>query len=106
MMNLQLQLRPQTERRLRKMLQQIPDQEVFVQNMLAYQIAELQKGILNMRIDLQQFEAKYHLSTETFYEQFTDEKSCGDSEDFLLWAGVYEMLQNNEARLRELVSSE
>lgn len=67
MMNLQLQLRPQTEQRLRKMLQHIPGQEVFVQNMLAYQIVELQKGILNMRIDLQQFEAKYQRSTEAFY---------------------------------------
>ena len=106
MMNLQLQLRPQTEQRLRKMLQHIPDQEVFVQNMLAYQIAELQKGILNMRIDLRQFESKYQRSTETFYQQFTAEESCDDSEDFLLWAGIYEMLQSNEVRLRELVSPE
>ena len=103
-MNLQLQLRPQTEQRMQRMLQYIPEQEVFAQNMLAYQIVELQKGILNMQIDLQQFESKYQRSTEAFYQQFTDEESCDDSEDFLLWAGIYEMLQSNEVRLRELVS--
>ena len=106
MINLQLQLKPQTEQRLRKMLQHIPDQEIFVQNMLTYQIVELQKGILNMRVDLQQFESKHHLSTEEFYNKFTTQEPLNDSEDYILWAGIYEMLQSNESRLRELISLE
>lgn len=102
MVSLQLQLQPQTEVRLRKVLAFYQDQELFVQNIIAYQIAELKKAILNIRLDLQQFEEQYHLSTEEFYHKFTD-GVLEDTEDFLVWAGIYEMLHENESRLEELL---
>ena len=42
---LQLQLQPQTEERLRRILAQYSDLELFAQNIIAYQIAELKKAI-------------------------------------------------------------
>ena len=70
MLNLQLNIQPHTEQRLKKLLEGIPDQEIFAQNFLEYQMTELKKGILNIRLDLKQFEDRYHISTQDFYHQF------------------------------------
>jgi len=101
MFNLQLHVHPQTEQRLRAILAQTEDEEAFAQNIIAYQIAELQKGLMNIRLDLKQFEEKYKLSSADFYQQYTQGKT-DDSEDAMLWAGLYEMLRDNESRLLEL----
>ncbi len=101
MLNLQLQIQPQTEQRLKRILAFTHDQEVFAQNIIAYQIAELKKGILNIRLDLKQLEEQYQLDSEIFYQQF-EQGQLEDSEDYLLWAGLYEMLHKNTARLQEL----
>jgi hypothetical protein len=94
----QLQLQPQTEERIKRIMAQYPDPEVLAQNIIAYQIAELKKASLNIRLDLWQFEQKYQQSTEAFYHQFTAGK-LDDTEDFIVWAGIYEMLQDNERQL-------
>lgn len=101
MVHLELHIQPQTERRLKTILADTPDEETFAQNIIAYQIAELRKGVLNIRLDLKQFEEQYHQSTEEFYQQF-EQGQTDDSEDAILWAGLYEMLQDNERRLEAL----
>ena len=101
MLDIHLDVQPQTAQRLRKMLAFYPDQETFAQNIIAYQIAELKKGVLNLRLDLRQLEEKYQLSTQDFYQQFS-QGVMDDSEDFIVWAGLYEMLRENEKRLQGL----
>jgi len=76
------------------------DPETFAQNIIAYQIAELKRGILNLRLDLKGFE-KYQLSTDDFYRQF-GQGATDDREDYVVWAGLYEMLHRDEERLQEL----
>ena len=101
MFNLQLHIRPQTEQRLKTILAHTQDEETFAQNIISYQINELQKGLLNIRLDLKGFEEKYGQSTEEFYRRY-EQGQTDDSEDTMLWAGLYEMLRDNEQRLREL----
>ncbi|MCD6335149.1 MAG: hypothetical protein J7M27_07450 [Candidatus Latescibacteria bacterium] len=101
MLNLDLHIQPKTAQQLRKVLEFYPDQETFVQNIIAYQIAELKRSILNLRLDLRQLEEKYQLSTAAFYQQF-DQGITDDREDFIIWAGLYEMLRENEKRLQGL----
>ncbi len=101
MLNLQLHIQPQTEQKLRTILTYTHDEEMFARNIISYQINELQKGILNLRLDLKQFEEKYQMSTDEFYRQFQKGIS-GDSEDFIVWSGIYEMFRENERRLQEL----
>ncbi len=48
MLNLQLAVKPQTEQRLKKILNQIQDVEIFAQGFIFYQISELQKSNLNI----------------------------------------------------------
>ncbi len=102
MLNIQLDVHPQTEQRLKKLLNVINDQEVFAQHLLDYHIAELKKGILNIRLDLKQFEDTYQISTKHFYQQFAEGSLIDDREEYMIWAGLYEMLSENEHRLQEL----
>jgi len=101
MLDLRLDVRPRTAQRLKKVLELAPDSETFAQNIIAYQIAELKRGILNLRLDLMGFEEKYQLSTPDFYREFSHGKT-DDREDYMVWAGLYEMLNKNEERLQEL----
>jgi hypothetical protein len=101
MLDLHLDVRPKTAQRLRRILELSPDSETFAQNVIAYQIAELRRGILNVRLDLKEFEEKYRLSTEDFYRQF-NQGAIDDREDYVVWAGLYEILHRNEERLQGL----
>lgn len=102
MLNLQLDIQPQTAKRLQKILAHTPNQEMFVQDMIAFQIVELRKAIVAIRLDLKKYEDKYRLKTTQFYDQF-QQGMLEDTEDFILWAGLYEMLQGNTITLQELV---
>jgi len=101
MLNLNLNIRPQTANRLRKLLEFSSDEELFAQNIIAYQVAELKRAVLNLRLDLKTYEEKYQLGSPTFYEKYRQGK-MGDNEDYMLWAGLVEMLENNEKRLQGL----
>ena len=90
MINLQLDLQPYTEKKLKKVISYHQDQEIFAQSFLNYHIAELKKGIMNLRVDLKQFEDNYQISTEKFYKEF-EKGNRSDQEDFIIWAGLYEM---------------
>ncbi|MFM7787659.1 MAG: hypothetical protein ACKO90_05665 [Microcystis panniformis] len=101
MLDFHLSVQPETEKRLKKILNSIKDQEKFAQSIIDYQIAELQKSNLNLKLDLAALEKQYQMTSPEFYQQF----SCGilgDELDFIVWSGLYEMLLQNEANLQEL----
>jgi len=57
--------------------------------------------LLNLRLDLKAFEEKYQVSSREFYEQYRQGK-MGDNEDYMLWAGLIEILENDEKQLQGL----
>ena len=63
---------------------------------------ELQEGILNLRRDLQEYEEAYQMLSLDFYKQFT-EGNLDDREEFIIWAGLYDMLLENERRQQAAV---
>ncbi len=101
MLNLELKLHPETEERFKRVLGWYNDKEILAQNIIACQIAELRRAIFNIRLDMKCFEDKYQLSTEDFYQKFVS-GSTEDTEDMIIWAGMYEMLLENESRLEKL----
>jgi len=101
MLNLHLNVNAKTAKRLKKVLEYSRDEETFAQNVIAYQLAELRRGILNLKLDMQVFEEKYRLSSQDFYAKF-NLGEMGDDEDFITWAGLVEMLTENEKRLGAL----
>lgn len=101
MLDFQLSVQPQTERRLKKILSQVQNTEAFALNIIAYQVSELQKGILNLRLDLDDFERKYNMTSAEFHKSFLD-GILEDETDFMIWAGLYEMFCHNQVQLSEL----
>lgn len=101
MLQIQLDVQPTTEKRLRKLLDSVEDQEIFAQNLINFQISELNKSLFNIFIDLKTFEKKYNITTDKFYAAYQN-GNLGDSEDYMIWAGIYEMYQDNENKLQEL----
>ncbi len=101
MLDFQLSVQPQTEQRLRIILNSIEDEENFAQSIINSQIGRLQKAILNLRLDLKVFEQKYQITSEQFYQDFS-QGILADEEDFMIWAGLYEMLCQNEDQLQQL----
>jgi len=101
MLNLQLDVKPNTEVRLRRLLSQLQDTEAFAQNIISFRVNELKRGVLNLRLDLKRFEDQYQMPSEVFYERF-GQGQADDSEDNMLWAGLYEMLRENQRQLQDL----
>jgi hypothetical protein len=101
MLQIQLDVQPKTEKRLRKLLDSVEDQEIFAQNFISYQISELNKSLFNISLDMKKFENKYNFTTDKFYDAYQAGK-LGDHEDYMVWAGIYEMYRENKDKLQEL----
>lgn len=101
MLNLNLNIRSKTAKRLKRVLENSRDEETFAQNVIAFQVAQLKRGILNLKLDLKELEQKYSMSSESFYKRFSQGK-LDDRQDYIQWAGLYEMLTENEKQLQGL----
>ena len=101
MINLNLDLKKETEVKLKKILAQYSDIEDFARNIIEYETSELKRAIINLQIDLKIFEKKYNLLSDEFFQKF-ESGELGDKEDFIVWAGLYEMLTRNMKKLAEL----
>ena len=101
MLDLHLELKPQTAIKLKRVLDLHPDQETFARNVIAYQSTELKKAILNLHLDLKALEEKHQRTSADFYAQFA-RGEMDDCEEYILWAGLYEMLIENQTRLASL----
>ena len=101
MLHLNLNVQPQTAKRLKKVLEYSRDEEAFAQNIIAYQVAELKRAILNLKLDINTYEDKYKMFSAVLYEKF-QQGQTDDSEDMLAWAGLCEMLEKNENQLQGL----
>ncbi len=65
-------------------------------SIINYKINLLKNENINFQMELNYFEKKYHISSKNFYKDYKKGKK-NDIEDNLLWAGLYEMLiENNE----------
>lgn len=101
MLHLNLNVHPKTAKRLKKVLEYSRDEEAFAQNIIAYQIAEIRRGILNLRLDIKNYEEKYKIISADFHKQYSKGK-MDDREDYMIWAGLCEMLDKNEKQLEGL----
>jgi len=100
-MNLTLNIQKNTAQRLQKVLAQVDNQEVFVQNFIDFQRYELKKSLVLLGNDLNDFEKKYQKSSKAFYHDF-QQGLLSDDEDYLLWSGIYEMWLENKNKLKVL----
>ncbi len=62
---------------------------------------KLQREIINIQADLADFEKRYDMKSSSFYSLFEKGK-VEDSEDYMIWAGIYEMFLSSKKKLNEL----
>ncbi|RLD65839.1 MAG: hypothetical protein DRI95_07875 [Bacteroidetes bacterium] len=98
---IQLQLSKKTEQRLKQIMLLHKDKDNFFNKMIDYQINELKLSILNIEKDLKQFEKKHEIGSKLFYERFENGK-IGDEDDYIVWAGIYEMFLRDKQKLEKL----
>ena len=101
MLTLNLKLQPDIERKLNYLISKQGNIELFFKDFLSYKIAQLEKAIFNIEKDLRKFERKYNISSHVFYQQFEAGK-LGDEDDYMVWSGIYEMLQENRTELKKI----
>ena len=103
MLSINLDLKPKTEKIFRKILQDYKDNhDLFVKNIFEYQIGELQREKFNLELDLKSYEKKHKLSTEDFYKKYSAGELSDDT-DYMIWAGIHEMLIRSKKKLEELL---
>ncbi len=100
-MDIQLNLHADTHKKIMYILSQYSNTDDFFKNIINYQISLLQKEIINVKIDLDDFEKNSGMSSEKFYSNYKNSK-VDDSEDTLLWVGLYELLLENEKKIAKL----
>jgi len=95
MLKLDFEVLPETELKMKRVLEHYPDKEVFFQDIIKNRVNELKIGIQNIEIDLKEFEQKYQLSSNDFYHRFKN-GDLEDIEDFILWSGLLEMQKEDK----------
>jgi len=63
---------------------------------LEKELATEEVGLAGLRQHLAEFETRYSLETPEFYERFL-RGEMGDQRDFMMWAGLFEVLQRMTA---------
>ncbi len=101
MMTLNVELQPPIEQRLKYLISKQENMEEFFKDIITYKISQLETAIFNMEKDMRKYEKKHGLTSDEFYNQFEAGK-FGDEDDFMIWSGLYEMLQENKAELNKI----
>ena len=101
MFTLQIDLQPQIEQRVKFLMEKHFSKELFFRDLISYKISELEKALFKMKKDLRKYEKQYKMSSYEFYQLFEAGK-YGDQDDYMIWAGLYELSQKNEKELAQL----
>jgi len=98
---IQLKLSHSTEQRLKQVMLLYQNTDAFFNKMIDYQISELKLGLHNIEKDLKEFEQKYEMTSKSFYSKF-EIGEIDDQEDFMIWAGIYEMFLRDKQKINKL----
>jgi len=99
MQTVTFELQTNIANRIENYLQFFGNKDMMFSKFIDYHINRIKREIALMQIDLTEFEKKYNLPSDKFYEQF-ENGLLGDSKDFILWSGIYEMQMNCKQKLK------
>jgi len=98
---IQIELSERTEKKMRQVMALHSDTDIFFDKVIDFQVDELKVGLRNMQKELALFEKKYGIESSVFYAKF-EQGEFGDEQDFMLWAGVYEIFLRDSVKLELL----
>ena len=71
--------------------------ELTLRKVIDYYIQKCDRSMAELSQDLADFEKRYGMDSEYFYDEF-DNGKLGDAMDFFEWAGLYQMFKRIESR--------
>lgn len=72
-----------------------------VERFLSYEEKRLRQEVAGLRADLAEMEQRHGMDSDSFYARFSAGQ-LGDDRDFMLWAGLVELLRDSENQLRDI----
>ena len=75
--------------------------ELTLKKLVNHYIQKCEKDMAELSRDLADFEKKYGMDSEYFYDEFENGR-LGDAMDFVEWAGLYQMSKHIEYREKML----
>lgn len=100
---IQLTLNPTTETKVKRIAQNYRGgYDGLFDDMILFYQNELKKSIRTIERDFGNFEQTYNMSSQEFYEKFSTGELGDDNDDFLQWAGEYEIWQDQKQELEAL----
>jgi hypothetical protein len=76
-----------------------------LEKLLRHEAEQSQAQLRELRDDLAEFEGRYHLASDEFYQRY-QAGEIGDDMDYVEWASLVQMVRNLEKRLALLQASE
>lgn len=96
------ELQPSIAAKFEKYVKLFGSKEIMFSKFIDFHINRIKREIAQMQIDLNAYENKYNMTSEEFHRDFTAGKT-DDSNDYILWAGIYEMQLSSKQKLEELL---
>ena len=102
MTRLTLELQNDVAAKFNNLMQVFTSKELLFEKFFDYHVKKLKREIAAMQQDLDTYERLYNKKSSEFYSEFEQGK-LDDSEDFILWSGIYEMQMNCKRKLQKLL---
>ncbi|MEL6717822.1 MAG: hypothetical protein AAFO82_00775 [Bacteroidota bacterium] len=99
--NVTIELENDLAQKVNKLVQFFGSKELLFTNLIEFHQKRIRREIAQIQKDLNQYEQQYEMSSAVFFEQF-ENGQLEDSQDFILWSGIYEMQLNSKNKLEEL----
>ncbi len=101
MLTLKIKLSSDIEEKINYLIAKQGNIENFLKDFLIYKTLQLEKAIFEMEKDLHKYERKYKISSSDFYKKY-ESGEFEDKNNYMIWAGIYEMIQENKDELKKL----
>jgi len=98
MQQIVIDLQPQIANKFNAYVQLFGSKDLLFEKFVDYHVNRTKREIVRMQLELDKFEEKYHINTNEFYKAF-ENGQFGDENDFMIWAGIYELQVDSKSKL-------
>jgi len=102
MTQITLELKNEIAAKMNNLVQFFGSTELMFSSFIEFHAKKLKREIISMQVDLDKYEQQYKLKSSEFFEQFEKGK-LEDTQDFILWSGIYEMQLDCKQKLQKLL---
>jgi hypothetical protein len=101
MQQIVIDLQPKIANKFKSYVQLFGNEDLLFDKFIEYHVNRVKREISRMQLELEKYEKKYNLKTNDFYLQF-EKGEFGDENDYMLWAGIYELQLDSKNKLSKL----